>query len=75
MTDEQRAKLAAIFKEAFANQTEMNKTIAKLLRLTLRVLEAEPSPYSTVEQRKKRAVDRKALPGALREAITLLEKE
>ena len=74
MNTEQRAKLAAIFKESRDNQTDMNKTLAKLLRLTLQALEA-PSPYSTIEQIKKRAVDRKALPDALREAITLLEKE
>jgi hypothetical protein len=63
VTADQKTKLAALIQEVRANQREKDRQIAKMLRIVLQVL-ANP-----------RHKDRAALPAALRDLITTLEKE
>lgn len=74
MTEDQKAKLAALIQEMRANQHEKDKTVAKMLRLVLQVLDPNIRTYADSKTLEKIRKDKAALPAALRDIITMLEK-
>ena len=75
MMPEQKAKLVALIQELRANQREKDKTIAKMLRLVLQVMEPKGQSFWDYKRHAKHAKDKAALPGALRDLITMLERD
>jgi len=75
MTDDEKDELSVAIAAMHEHHKKSNNMIAEILREVVRVLEKKPPSYPTVEQLRKIAEDRKALPDALRKLITLLEKE
>ena len=75
MTEEQKIKLAALIQEERTNQKEKDKTIAKMLRLVLQVMEPKGQSFWDYKRHAKHAKDKAALPGALRSLIAMLEKD
>jgi hypothetical protein len=75
MTEEQKAKLATVIQEMRTNQKEKDKTIAKMLRLVVQVMEPKGQSFWDYKRHAKHAKDKAALPGALRDLITMLERD
>jgi hypothetical protein len=75
MTEEQKVKLTTVIQEMRTNQKEKDKTIAKMLRLVLQVMEPKGQSFWDYKRHAKHAKDKAALPGALRDLITMLERD